>query len=95
MKITDVQRQRLCELISFAFLEMRALGWAGKTGQAADLAGAFHDLSNNLWKEGFSLEFFRDAFLAAYHQNYPEGRVRDHLGVVNEILAAGANPSAN
>jgi len=46
-----------------AFLEIRALGWASKSEQAAELADAFHNLPTDMWKEHFSLEFLRDAFL--------------------------------
>jgi hypothetical protein len=95
MQITDDHRKKLCELVHWAFVEIRLLGSTGKAEQAADLADAFHNLPKEIWKEEFSLEYFRDAFLAVYQQKHPEGRVRDYVGVVNEILAAGENPSAN
>lgn len=95
MKITEAHRRKLCELIYWAFLEMRQLGWAGEAKQVADLADAFHNLPKDMWKEDFSLEFFRDAFLMVYQQKYPEGRVRDYVGVVNEMLAQGEDYGSN
>ena len=95
MRITDDHRRKLCDLMHYAFVEIRLLGWAGKAEQAADLADAFHNLPTGMWDDDFSLEFFRDSFLAAYQEKYPEGRVRDYVGVVNQILAEGENPSAN
>jgi hypothetical protein len=56
----------------FALVEMRLLGCAGKSQQVADLADALHNLPNCMWKEGFNLEFFRDAFLATHQEKYPE-----------------------
>lgn len=85
--LTDGQRQKLCEMMHYAFIELRLLGWAGKSQQAADLADAFHNLPADLWKESFSLEFFRDSFLEAYQRKYREGRVRDYVAMLDEIIA--------
>jgi hypothetical protein len=84
---TDTQRRRLCEMMHWAFVELRNLGWSGKAEQAADLADAFHNLPTYLWSDDFSLQFFRDAFLKAYQQKYPEGRIRDYVSMVDEIIA--------
>jgi hypothetical protein len=85
--LTDAQREKLCELIYWAFVEVRLLGWGGKPDQAADLADAFHNVPRDMWRNDFSLQFFRDAFLDVYQRKYPEGRVRDYVGMVNEIIA--------
>jgi hypothetical protein len=95
MKITDAHRRKLGELLYFALAEIRSLGCAGKSQQAADLADAFHNLPKDMWKEEFSLEFFRDAFLAAYHEKYQGQPGRNYVAVVNEILASGEDPAAN
>ena len=79
----------------FAFVEICQLGWAGKSEQAAELADAFHNLPKEMWKEDFSLEFLRDAFLTAYQEKYPEGRIRDYVAIVNEILAEGEDCAKN
>ena len=63
MKITNTQRETLCELLHHALVEIRLLAGAGKAAQAADLADAFHNLPKAMWSEEFSLELFRGAFL--------------------------------
>src|SRR5215510_8245439 len=45
---TESERQQLCEMLHFALLEIRMLGWNGKASQAADLADAFHNLPSYL-----------------------------------------------
>jgi hypothetical protein len=95
MQIMDAQRRRLSELIGFALMEIRLLGWAGNAQQAADLADAFHNLPKDMWKEDFSLEFFRDAFLKVYQDKYPVRQGRDYVALVNELLGAGEEPSHN
>lgn len=95
MQITDAQRRKLCEMMYFAFLEIRLLGLSGKAAQAADLAEAFHNLPKDMWKEEFTLEYFRDSFLVVYQQKYPEERVRDYLLMAEEIIAMGEDYSGN
>jgi hypothetical protein len=95
MQITDAHRKTLSEMIHFALVEIRLLGWGGKSEQAADLADAFHNLPKEMWREDFNLEYFRDAFLKVYQEKYPEGRVRDYVGLVNALLAAGENYQSN
>lgn len=84
---TEAQRQKLCEMIQQAFIEIRLLGWGGKAEQAADLADAFHNLPRDMWRDDFSLQFFRDAFLVAYQKKYPTRVVRDYVAMVDEIIA--------
>jgi hypothetical protein len=68
-----------------AFVEIRWLGWSGEAEQAADLADAFHNLPQCMWRDDFSLQFFRDAFLAVYRQKYPTGR--DYIAMLAEIIS--------
>ncbi|WP_395741794.1 hypothetical protein [Prosthecobacter sp.] len=85
--LTDAQRQALCQIMYRAFLEIRSLGSSG-TEQAAGLADAFHNLPNDLWRDDFSLTFFRDAFVGNYQAKYPRsGGVFDYVAMVNEIIA--------
>jgi hypothetical protein len=86
--LTDAQRRRLCEMMHYAFVEMRLLGWGGKAEQAAELADAFHNLPVDMWRDDFSFQFFRDSFLGVYQRKYPEGRVRDYVAMVDEIAAS-------
>jgi len=84
--LTERQRQKLCQMLSRAMLEMRLLGWGGKAGQAADLADAFHNLPAMLWSEDFSLDFFR-TFLEGYRQKYPDGWGAGYLKMLEDVRA--------
>jgi hypothetical protein len=95
-RLSDAQRDKLCDMIYHAFLEIRILGWAGKANQAADLADAFHNLPKDMWTENFSLEDYRDTFLKAYQEKYPDQSNRNYVAMINQIILMG-NPdySAN
>jgi hypothetical protein len=86
---TDSQRQKLCEMIHVALVEIRSLCWSGKAEQAADLADAFHNVPDGIWRADFSLQFFRDAFLCVYKGKYPTtgGRFCDYVAMVDQIIA--------
>lgn len=50
----------LCNMIHYAFVELRMLGRGGHSEQAADLADAFHNISKEMYGWGsFSWETFR------------------------------------
>ncbi len=83
--LSELQRQKLCEMIYRALLEVRILGWGGKAEQAADLADAFHNLPTMLWSEDFSLDFFRK-FLESYHQKYSESGGINYLKMLDRIV---------
>lgn len=87
--LNEGQQKKLCEMMHYAFIEVRLLGWAGKSEQAADLADAFHNLPAQLWQDDFSLQFFRDSFVGVYPRKYPDRRVRDYVALVDEIIAMG------
>src|ERR1035438_3894982 len=53
MHLSDVQREKLCEMTSFAYVEIRQLSAAGRLTQACDLATVFHSLLGDLWGEEF------------------------------------------
>ncbi len=42
--VSDDQRRALCQMMYRAIAEIRALGWAGQSQQAANLADAFHNV---------------------------------------------------
>jgi hypothetical protein len=73
-------------MMYWAFLEMRHLGASGKAAQAGDLADAFHNLPTDMWRNDFSLQFFRDSFLMVYQKKYPEPRFRNYIAMVDEII---------
>ncbi len=82
----EQQRQKFCELIYRAFIEMRILGWQGKSEQVADLADAFHNLPQLLYSEDFSVKFFR-IFLQSYHEKYPRNETGgDFLQMLDKII---------
>jgi hypothetical protein len=95
MRITETHRRKLCEMMSFAFAELRRLGRAGKSEQVADLAETFHGLPKSMWEEDFNVEFFRDAFLIPYREKYPGDRTRDYVALMNEIIAIGEDYKTN
>lgn len=83
---TEQQRQKLCEMIYRAFIEMRILGLQGKSEQVADLADAFHNLPQLLYSEEFSMKFFR-IFLQSYHEKYPRNETGgDFLQILDKII---------
>jgi hypothetical protein len=89
---TDAQRKKLCQMMHHAFIEIRLLAGGGKAEQAGDLADVFHNLPVDMWRDDFSLQFFRDAFLKAYHEKYPIWHVRNYLVLVDEIIAMPRQP---
>ena len=86
MTISDAQRKKLCEMMYYAFLEVRLLGSRGESEQAAALADAFHHLPKGMWKKHFNLEDFRDSFLAAYQKDYPNQGTRDYVKMIERII---------
>jgi hypothetical protein len=88
---SEDQQRKLSEMIYYAFLEIRLLGWAGKAEQAADLADAFHNLPKAMWKDDFNLVEFRDSFLTVYQEKYPDRQGRKYAAMVTKIILMG-NP---
>lgn len=67
----DKQRQRLCELMHAAFIELRGVN--GEPDQVHQLAYAFHNLPLTMYGWGtWSWDGLR-AVLARYRQRFPEG----------------------
>ena len=66
---TPKQRELPCDLIHRAFVELRSLGRAGRSEQAAHLADAFHDVSKEMCGWGcFGWATFRGML-----QDYQDG----------------------
>ena len=70
---TDEQRKLLADMLHWAFVEIRALGLAGCAKQAAALADVFHNLPQEMWRDYFSVSYFREGFLAPYLNDWPRG----------------------
>ena len=82
---TEWQRQKLCEMMCNAFIELRDLGWQDKSEQAADLADAFHNLPSMLWSNNLSLAWFRK-YLESYDHKYQNGRSENYLKMLDKII---------
>jgi hypothetical protein len=89
MHLTNAQREKLCEMTNFAYLEIRQLAEAGQFEQAFDLASAFHCLLDDMWREKFDLMEFRDGFLAGYQAKYPARATRNYVALIDGIIAIG------
>jgi hypothetical protein len=86
--LTENQRRQLCDLIHTAFLEIRILGWRGCAQQAADLADAFHELPNGMWRDDFETQRFRDIYLLSYEQKYQENeRMTSYVKMMDQVMA--------
>jgi hypothetical protein len=82
---TETERQELCKMLFHALMEIRGLGFHGKSQQAADLADAFHNLPVYLWIEGFSFSFFRH-FLESYQNMYGDACRHNYVAMLDEII---------
>ncbi len=90
--LSDSQLDKLCEMMSFAFIEIRMLCNQGKTEQAADLAEAFHNLPKEMWTDPFDLLEYRNEFLEPYQKKYSGKSTRNYFDLATEIVLMG-NPN--
>jgi len=81
----DTQRKKLCQMLGWAFTEIRARAAEGQGKRASDLADAFHNLPHEMWAEHFSFSIFREAFLKPYYRNWPTEHPHDYLAMLDEI----------
>lgn len=79
----EVQRQKLGAILHHALMEMRHLAGGGHVQQAADLADAFQSLPQQMWRQGFNLTLFRQAFLEPYARRW--NSVFDYLAMLDEV----------
>jgi hypothetical protein len=89
MHLSNAQREKLCEMTNFAYLEIRQLAEAGQFEQAFDLAAAFHNLLDDMWSEKFDLMEFREGFLVGYQAKYPAQATGNYVALVDGIIAIG------
>ena len=85
---TAKQREMICDMIHFAFVELRLLGWGGRAEQAADLADAFHNISKEMYGWGnFSWSSFRGMLGDYQHKWRGKSDVggRDYVAMLDEI----------
>src|SRR5579872_5756041 len=87
LDLSDNQRTQLFAMLTEVLLEIRGLGWQGKSQQAADLADAFHNLPAGMWQIGFKLMQFRNVYLAVYQERYASGEAcHDYVAMLDRIL---------
>jgi hypothetical protein len=77
-QLTGQQRQQLCEMMHYTFVEARLLGWDNKAQQVADLAEAFHNLPRELYDpHGFDWNLFKgdiQGYQDTYHRQSYRGK---------------------
>jgi len=85
----EAQRKRLCDMLHHALVDIRMLAVSGNAEQASDLADAFHNLPQEIWRDYFSISSFREAFLLPYHKKWRDQHVRDYIAMLDEIERLG------
>ena len=85
----DAQRKKLCEMLHHALVEIRILAGSGHGEQASDLADAFHNLPHEMWRDYFSITFFRDSFLGPYYRKWPQRQIHDYRAMLEEVEKLG------
>jgi hypothetical protein len=84
---TPKQRELLCDMIHYAFVELRMLGRNHHSEQSADLADAFHNISKEMYGwGGFNWDIFRGV-LKQYQDKWRESDVcgRNFVEMLDEI----------
>jgi hypothetical protein len=81
----DAQRKKLCDMLHNALVDIRGLAMAGRGEQAHDLADAFHNLPQEIWRDYFSITHFREAFLVPYYRRWPDRRPWDYIALLDEV----------
>ena len=89
MRLSEAQRERLCEMTNSAYWEIRHLAEAGKLEQAFELSSIFHNLLNDIWNDEFSLPEFRDWLSAGYQLKYADPASQGYVALVDRIIAMG------
>ncbi len=85
---TPAQREQLCNLLYYAFAEIRVLGWAARADQATDLADAFHNLPKEMFGWGkFSWDMTRGN-LEAYQTRWQGHTQFDYVTMLDEARRA-------
>jgi hypothetical protein len=79
----EAQQKKLCDMLHLALVDIRMLAASGHGEQASDLADAFHNLPQEIWREYFSISFFREAFLTPYARKWSGGQ--GYLAMLDEV----------
>lgn len=85
----EEQRRILCELIAWAFIEIRHLAGLGKSTRAADLADTFHNVGREIYGWGSWNPLTFRFGLEGYQQQYaddPDGAPRDYISTFDHAF---------
>ncbi len=66
----ECQRRRLCELLHYAFVDIRAYAYEGKHLEAGELADIFHNIPNEMYGDGLWDLTALIQGLEVYHKEY-------------------------
>jgi hypothetical protein len=84
--LSEVQRSRIAEMLSLAFIEIRHLGGTGQSRQAADLADVFHEVPREVFVRGaFSWDRLRGAVERYQAKHQRELFAFDYVTMLDEI----------
>ena len=86
--MTREEHVQLGEIMAFAFIETRMLGWGGKSEQIADLAHAFHNLPRVMFWNNFDWRMAR-GMMASYLNKWPDHRY-NYVAMLDAIRAPSA-----
>ena len=85
----EAQQKKLCDMLHHALVDIRTLAGSGHGEQASDLADAFHNLPHEIWRDYFSISYFRQGFLVPYYRKWPDRRPRDYMALLDEVERLG------
>jgi hypothetical protein len=86
---SEQQKQKLCELMAWAFIEIRSLCWSNDAARSADLADALHNLPREMYGGGggWNPELCR-AILESYQEKHSgkAHRTFDYVAMFDEAF---------
>jgi hypothetical protein len=87
----EKQLEALCDMMRHAFVEIRALCWAGHTERAGDLADAFHNLPHEMYGRGrWDVGTFRQMLQSYQDRHGAVGTgVYNYVGMLDRIFPGG------
>lgn len=84
----EAQQKKLCDMLHRALVDIRNLA-RDHGEQAADLADAFHNLPHEIWRDYFSISYFRQSFLVPYCRKWADRTPTDYLALLDEVEKLG------
>jgi hypothetical protein len=86
-RLSEQQRRKLCEVLYYAFIELRGMGSPERALQASKLANALHNLPHLLFADDFDWEKVEAPLRHYQSQFYQSDRTRgyDYLKMIAQI----------